>query len=117
MLGRTLRIESRLPSEDAILLTTLSAPARRSESAYMLRSAVAHGRRLIVVAGQDDRGVLYGVFALLRRIALHREIQNFNERSEPYAPVRWTNEWDQPGRKHRARIRRPFDLFQWRPGG
>jgi alpha-glucuronidase len=46
------------------------------------------------VAGRDDRGVLYGVFSLLRHIALHEPIDRLNERQAPAAPVRWTNEWD-----------------------
>jgi alpha-glucuronidase len=48
----------------------------------------------IVIAGSDDRGVLYGVFALLRRVALHDAIDGLDDHQEPAAAVRWTNEWD-----------------------
>ena len=48
----------------------------------------------IVIVGKDDRGVLYGAFALLRRIAMHEPIEGLNDHQEPAAPVRWTNEWD-----------------------
>ncbi len=47
-----------------------------------------------VVSGQDDRGVLYGMFALLRKIQLGEPINNLDERQTPYAPLRWVNEWD-----------------------
>ena len=100
MLGRTLRLESRLPDEDAIVLATYDAlpgiaqdvkiPPERVEGSYLLK-ALPHR---LVIAGADERGVLYGVFALLRRIALHREIENVDEQDAPYAPVRWTNEWN-----------------------
>jgi alpha-glucuronidase len=104
MLGRTLRVASRLPEEDAIILTTYGAltaiapnvpiPAERAEGSYLLRALPWRGHQLLLVAGADERGVLYATFALLRRIALHREIENLDERNVPYAPVRWTNEWN-----------------------
>ena len=50
--------------------------------------------RTIVIVGKDDRGVLYGAFALLRRIAMHEPIEGLSDHQEPAAPVRWTNEWD-----------------------
>src|SRR5262249_34824694 len=50
--------------------------------------------RAVVIAGKDDRGVLYGVFALLRRIAMREPIEGLNDHEEPAAAARWTNEWD-----------------------
>ena len=104
MLGRTLRVESKLPSEDAIILATadrlsriaphLQLSVKDVAGAYVVTATGVGGHSALIVLGNDDRGVLYGVFALLRRIALHREIQNVDERSAPFAPVRWTNEWN-----------------------
>ena len=48
----------------------------------------------IVITGADDRGVLYGAFALLRKVALGEPIANLDEKSEPRVPVRWVNHWD-----------------------
>ncbi|MGA7158523.1 MAG: alpha-glucuronidase family glycosyl hydrolase [Acidobacteriaceae bacterium] len=50
----------------------------------------------VVIEGGDDRGVLYGAFALLREIAEQHSLKHFNESSAPWAAVRWTNEWDNP---------------------
>jgi alpha-glucuronidase len=50
--------------------------------------------RFTVVAGGTDRGVLYGVFALLRRIALAQPIDSLDITEVPYAPIRWVNHWD-----------------------
>ena len=68
-------------------------PSLWREVIFSERSPAAGIARLLV-AGADDRGVLYGTFALLRRIALHGEIETLDEQDAPYAPVRWTNEWD-----------------------
>ncbi len=104
MIGRTLRIESKLPDEPAIVLTTfgslprlaprLAAPARAPEGSYLLKATQVRGHAVLLIAGSDERGVLYGVFEILRLIALHRDLEQLDVFSAPYAPVRWTNEWD-----------------------
>jgi len=48
----------------------------------------------IVITGSNDRGVLYGAFALLRKIALGESVASLDEKSEPRVPVRWVNHWD-----------------------
>jgi alpha-glucuronidase len=50
----------------------------------------------IVVEGGDARGALYGAFALLRLIAQERSLAVLGVSEAPSAPVRWTNEWDNP---------------------
>jgi alpha-glucuronidase len=47
-----------------------------------------------VIAGGTDRGVLYGVFALLRKIALEQPVESLDETEVPHAPIRWVNHWD-----------------------
>ena len=104
MLGRTLRIGTSLPPEDVIVLGTFESLARLvpglqqeqscAESAYRLKAVPLRGHRTVLIAGCGERGVLYGTFALLRHIALHQEIEKIDEWQSPYAPVRWTNEWD-----------------------
>lgn len=101
MLGRTLRIEARLPKESAIVVGTLDAiknvtslTADLKEDGYWLKTATIDGRPCLVVTGSNDRGVLYGVFALLRKIGLREPVSPLDERQVPYAPARWVNEWD-----------------------
>lgn len=104
MLGRTLRIESRFPRENAIVVGTLadlagSAPslglhADVKPDAYWITTHTAGDRRHLVITASNERGVLYGAFALLRRIGLHQPISPIDERQEPYAPLRWVNQWD-----------------------
>src|SRR5262249_14301016 len=47
--------------------------------------------RYTVITASNDRGVLYGVFALLRKFALGEPLEGAES---PYAPVRWVNHWD-----------------------
>ena len=104
MLGRTLRLESRLPAEDAILLATYDAlqriapgfpvPADLTQGSFLLKATAIGGHSVLLIAAPDQRGVLYGVFSLLRRIALHQGIETLDLHETPYAPVRWTNEWN-----------------------
>ncbi len=50
----------------------------------------------LVIEGGDDRGVLYGTFALLREIAEQHSLSTLDQAPAPWAAIRWTNEWDNP---------------------
>ena len=104
MLHRRLRVESHPPPGDAIVLATFDSlsrivpeftpPREPVAGSYVLKAMRRHSHSLLLIAGDGGRGVLYGVFAFLRRIALGRPIEYLDEQSAPHAPVRWTNEWD-----------------------
>ncbi len=53
----------------------------------------AEGGRIVVTA-PNDRGVLYGAFALLRKMTLGENIASLDEQQSPFTPVRWVNQWD-----------------------
>ncbi len=104
MLGRTLRVERGLPRENAIVLATfhdleaaapaLALKANLRPDAYWITTQTAGIHRHLVITAANDRGVLYGVFALLRKIALHQPVSELPERQEPRATIRWVNQWD-----------------------
>src|SRR5581483_6223566 len=100
MTGHVLRAESGLPKENAIVLGTLEQIAKLAPQWHITATLAPNGYYLksvggnIVVAGADERGVLYGAFALLRKIALGEPIAALDERSSPYSPLRWVNEWN-----------------------
>jgi alpha-glucuronidase len=50
--------------------------------------------RELDVIGGSDRGVLYGVFSLLRGLAQAYDLRNINLREKPAMPIRWVDEWD-----------------------
>ena len=78
----------RTPRAQAIVLG--GAAANLKPDGYWLKTV--DGK--IVITGADDRGVLYGAFALLRKVALGESIAALDEKSEPRVPVRWVNHWD-----------------------
>ena len=104
MLGKTPRLETALPSQEgAILLGTartlagaglLAPPTNLADDGFWLYSAKVNGHSVLVVEGSTDRGVLYGVFALLRRIAMGEPVAPLGETESPYAPVRMADHWD-----------------------
>ncbi|HEX5109849.1 MAG TPA: alpha-glucuronidase family glycosyl hydrolase [Vicinamibacterales bacterium] len=104
MLGSRLTVAASPGAGDAIVIgaagqvrravTGAAIPTDLRVDGFWLGSAVAGGRRLIIVAGQADRGVLYGAFALLRRISLGEPVSGLDERQDPAAPIRWVNEWN-----------------------
>jgi len=104
MLGRTLRVAATVPSEDSIVLGTIASIQRvfpklaerrgLTPDGFWLDSTALDGHNVLIVAGLNDRGVLYGVFALLRKLSLHERIDELDETESPIAPIRWVNEWD-----------------------
>ena len=102
--GRTLRLEKSLPAENAILLGTFESvkkivptfdpPGEVNEDGYWLKTLKVGDRTCLVVVGPNDRGALYGMFALLRRLALGEPIAPLEVKESPYAPVRFLNHWD-----------------------
>jgi alpha-glucuronidase len=104
MLGNKLRIEDASSRERSIFIGTLTqlhafAPALRPPrdlraDGYWLKSAKLHGSESLIVAGATDRDVLYGVFALLSKIARAETLDGIDEVQQPSAPIRWVNQWD-----------------------
>jgi alpha-glucuronidase len=109
MLHRVLRAAIGADSEqahDALVIGTESEIAAWNPSLKMMKTLAPEGFRLrrvaagnkslLLVEGADERGVLYGSFALLRLIAQEHSLLGLNVVEAPSASVRWTNEWDNP---------------------
>ena len=89
MLGKKLASSNSLPwGGPAIVLGTvesvraaipdLQLPAL-GQDGYWLATKKAGGQERILIAGSDDRGALYGSFALLQKIALAENIEYLEE--------------------------------------
>ena len=76
------------------LAPKLNFPPELALDGYWLKRANIHGSECLLVAASTDRGVLYGVFALLSKIARGDSLADIDEVHRPYAPVRWVNQWD-----------------------
>jgi alpha-glucuronidase len=93
MTGKTLRLESGMPRENAIVLRISDAPGLPGDG-YSLKTVHSGNLEYTMVTASNDRGVLYGAFALLRKIALGEAINHLDEQQAPHAIVRWVNQWD-----------------------
>ncbi len=61
---------------------------------YLVEAAEADGRRVIVVAANQEVGVLYGAFALLRHLQSHRSVEGLALSGAPRIQRRVLNHWD-----------------------
>ena len=71
-------------------------PSDLPSEGYWIRSSGSGAHKLLLIAGGNERGVLYGAFALLRSTAGIKPV-DLNKtpwRSEPAMPTRWVDEWD-----------------------
>ena len=104
MLGRTLRTTTQLRDENSIVLGTLevvqkkfptlgAAPVLKTDG-FWLKTLKVGKRTHLVITAPNDRGVLYGAFALLRKIGLQEPVARLDISESPYAPVRFLNHWD-----------------------
>jgi alpha-glucuronidase len=104
MLGRELHVEKDLPKESAIFLGTLEdlhsvapelhPPVELRTDGYWLANERVTGHECIIIAGATERGTVYGVFALLRKIAFAEDLGHLLEEQAPTNPIRWVNDWD-----------------------
>src|SRR5262249_27839946 len=76
------------------LAPDLHLDASLPPDAFWLKTVRTGTLRHLVIAGGNDRGALYGTFALLRKIASGDPMADLDEKQIPYAPARWVNHWD-----------------------
>jgi alpha-glucuronidase len=103
MLARALRKEKSIRGR-VIVLGTLAAVRKLvpgfqpslqiGSDGFLLSSIQIRGFNCLVVTSTIDRGVLYGVFALLGKIARNDNVTDLNHVEQPQVPVRWIDQWD-----------------------
>ena len=104
MLGRDLPIADGITKEAAIVIGKVEQvrvldagfhpPIDLQGDAYALISTEIRGQKTVVITGETDRAILYGGFALLRKIGQGEDFAALNEVQRPSAPIRWVNQWD-----------------------
>lgn len=86
VLGTVQQIQSAYPA--------LSLQAPLAAEGFSITESRRTGKRLVILAGGSDRGVLYGAFALIRQLATSEWTPKSQIVEAPAMPVRWTEEWD-----------------------
>jgi len=72
----------------------LQVPAHLAAHGFWLKRTVWHGRPLVIVAGSNEHGALFGAFDLLRRVATGADFSHLDAIESPAMPIRWVDEWD-----------------------
>jgi len=103
-LGKRLRAEQNVSAENAVVLGTLEDVRRHfreiessrplGPDGFWLRTVRNGGKKHWLIIGGNDRGVLYGTFAFLSRIARDRSVDDLDDLETPSAPIRWASQWD-----------------------
>lgn len=93
-----------LPNADAFVLGTwrdihplfpsLNRGRVPSGDGFWLKTVRQHGAKYWLVIGASNRGVLYGTFSLLARIAQQQNVLTLDDSQSPSAPIRWVSQWD-----------------------
>jgi len=103
MTGRTVSANSEVSGSSFILATVsqakslipaLSPPGGMASDGYWITHTKAHGSECLLITSNDERGVLYGVFGLLRKVAEGNNLARINELQQPAAGIRWIDQWD-----------------------
>ena len=121
MLGHPIVQRATVQGEGGIVLGTGESPhiaplglplASLGDEGYLLRSVVIAGKRVTVIAGKTDVGVLYGVFAFLKRVQLGEPIDALDIADKPKLQLRVLNHWDNLNR-HVERGYAGWSIWDW----
>ncbi|RST30206.1 alpha-glucuronidase [Sphingomonas ginkgonis] len=103
MLGRAPADRATVDRDGAILLAALGSPmlartsidaARLGAEGYAIRSVRLNGHAATLIAARDGRGLLYGSFALLRRMQMRQPLGKLDIVDAPRLPLRMLDHWD-----------------------
>jgi alpha-glucuronidase len=105
LLDAAIPFADQVTQDGAVIVTSGNAPLAHKtleaadaddlvDDGYVIRTGDVDGRQCTVIAARNDRGALYGAFALLRRVQLHQSVDELNVRDEPGIPMRIANHWD-----------------------
>jgi alpha-glucuronidase len=103
LLGRPVGTTKRVLNGAVVIGTPASSPiiaglqlrlTKLGPEGFMIRSIESDGKRFTAIAANRDVGVLYGVFALLRRMQTGQAIDDLDISETPSSPLRMLNHWD-----------------------
>jgi len=72
----------------------LAVPTQIRAHGFWLKRTMWHGQPLVIVAGSNEHGALFGAFDLLRRVATDADLSHLDVIESPAMAIRWVDEWD-----------------------
>jgi alpha-glucuronidase len=121
LLARPVPILERAADGAVLLGTPASSPLIRSlnlplqslgREGFLIRSATIAGRRVTLIAGNSDVGVLYGAFRFLRLIQTRQPLADLAIADAPRVELRMLDHWDNLDR-HVVRGYAGLSLWNW----
>ncbi|WP_343708104.1 alpha-glucuronidase family glycosyl hydrolase [Flavobacterium sp.] len=124
MLGNIPEIKSEVKGENNIIVgsqSNLNAEIKNelqsdfdkiNNEGFIIRSFSLKNKRQIVITGENDVAVLYGVFNFLRILQTNKSIKNLNIADSPKTNIRILNHWDNLDRTI-ERGYAGFSLWNW----
>jgi alpha-glucuronidase len=115
--------ESGLGIEGNVIAGTINSPSLSGlglktklqalgNEGYTIFTGVVQGKRSIIIAGNDDIGMLYGVFHFLKLLQTYQPIDNLLLQNSPKTQFRILNHWDNLDRTV-ERGYAGFSLWDW----
>nr|WP_314446197.1 alpha-glucuronidase family glycosyl hydrolase [uncultured Sphingomonas sp.] len=97
---------------DGAIVLRREPSAGMGDEGFALRSSRLGGRRVTVIAAAGERGLLYGAFALLRRVQTGQSLEALDVIERPHVTLRMLNHWDNLDR-HVERGYAGQSLWDW----
>lgn len=82
------------PDSSPLIKSLAAALAPLGDEGYLIKTTTSGGRKVTVIAGNSDAGVLYGAFAYLRLLQTRQKIDALDLASAPRLKVRIMDHWD-----------------------
>ncbi len=67
---------------------------KTGDEGFIIKFVDDGNKKVIVITGKTDRGVLYGTFSMIRIMQTEKSIENLYISESPKNPVRSINQWD-----------------------
>ena len=103
MTGQVPSLASEIKDGAIVLATPASMPEilslklplkRLGKEGYLVRAMRINGRKVTLIAANEDIGLLYGTFAWLRAVQGRDNLDALDQRSAPKVQLRVLNHWD-----------------------
>lgn len=85
---------------------------KTGEEGYVILGGKLNNKEVIIIAGEQERGMLYGLFHFLRLLQMQQSIEKLSIESAPKTKVRILNHWDNLDRTV-ERGYAGFSLWDW----